>query len=182
MSANGPGSPRRPPFVRRLWFWAALALTAAVCLGPSPTSRRPSTCAECRMDRTEWRCLGWAWTSEEATDLSLWYQGEVDPEHSHTWVPRGRCERIGITGLYSGFACFMGHRIAGLSRHFQREIYEHFDDPREAGRLFASLASWDDDANARFNSVVEWALEDYPRPWPIWLAEHRLPDDDKASP
>ena len=107
---------------------------------------RPYTCAVCRMDRVDQLCLGHFWSSRRETDCSRWYSDNIEPVHEHDWAAKGRCRRFGIPFIYEGYACTIGTPITMLGQSRQIEIYQHFEDPLEARRLFESLARRDGNA------------------------------------
>jgi hypothetical protein len=158
---------------RRRFLIACVALLGACWLGLGSRSVRRFTCAVCREGKVESRFLGLSWASQAETDCSRWYRDNVEPTHPHAWAAHASCQRIGIPGLSSGFACSMGSPIAGLSERVQVHIYEHFQDRLEAKRLFLSVARRDDMSGHRWEVLMAWVNANYPGNWQDWWEKHR---------
>jgi hypothetical protein len=157
---------------KRFLGLAFVAFVGSCLLGFPIYSRRPYTCAVCRMDRVDQGCLGLTWSSEKETDCSRWYESNVERAHVHSWVEGTHCRRFGIPGLYGGYGCRIGGPLTGLSRTVQIEIYRHFEDRLEAKRLFIRLGQMDGDCYRTFHALMEWVGHDYPGKWHDWLEEH----------
>jgi hypothetical protein len=159
----------------RIFCFALAAYLGASFFGFPGCSRIPYECAVCRKERVDKSVLGLKWSYQEETDCSLWYQGHIEPTHTHSWVEKPHCRRFGIPGLYSGYACFTGASpMTGLSRTIQIHIYEHFGDPVAAKQFFIRLGQWrDEDRSRTWVNLMEWVNEDYPGTWHAWCEKHR---------
>lgn len=153
---------------QKLLGFAFVAFLGSCLLGFPGCSRRPYTCAVCRKDKVDHDCLGMKWSSQEETDCSAWYRGNVERSHAHTWVKCTSCRWFGIPGLSGGYACFVGGPITGLSRTVQIEIYQHFEDRLEAKRLFIRLERMDEEGYRMWKALMGWVDEDYPGAWHDW--------------
>jgi hypothetical protein len=157
----------------------ALVAFLGLCLFGFPfSSRRPYTCAVCRMDRVDQGILGLKWSTQEETDCSRWYESNVERNHIHSWIERTHCRRFGIPGLYGGYGCRIGGPLTGLSRTVQMEIYRHFEDRLEAKQLFIRLGQTDGECYRTLDALMEWVGEDYPGTWHDWWEEHRANDEE----
>jgi hypothetical protein len=161
----------------RILCLAFVAYLGASILGFPGCSRIPYTCAVCRKERVDKSVLGFKSSYQEDTDCSLWYQGHIEPTHTHSWVEKPHCRRFGIPGLYSGYACSAGGSpITGLSRIVQMQVYKHFGDPIAAKQLFIRLGQWrEKDINGTLDNLMQWVNEDCPGTWRDWLEKHREP-------
>jgi hypothetical protein len=124
------------------------------------------------MDRVDHHLLGLKWSRLEETDCSLWYRGNVEPSHTHAWVKCTCCQRIGIPGLFGGYACIIGGPLTGLSRTVQMTIYEHFEDRLEAKRLFICLGQTDGESYRTWKVLMDWVDKGYPGTWHSWQEQH----------
>jgi hypothetical protein len=167
-----PERPRAP----RILSLAFVVWLGSYLLGFPGCSRIPYTCAVCRKDKVEHRCLGLGWSEQEETDCSLWYQANVERTHPHVWLERTHCRRFGIPGLYGGYACTGGGPLTHLSRTLQIKIYRHFRDPSDAKRLFIGLGRWDDEGHRQWDALMGWVEADFPGTWRDWWEAHRAPD------
>src|SRR5262249_52739790 len=97
--------------------------------------------------------------------------------HSHSWIKCTYCRWFGIPGLWENYACFVGGPLTGLSRTWQIEIYQHFEDRLEAKRLFARLGQWDRECPRILDSLMGWVDAGYPGTWDDWWEKSK--DDPK---
>jgi hypothetical protein len=164
----------------RLLVFIWLAMLGSSLLGIPVYSRRPFTCAVCRADRVDVHCLGLTWSNQEETDCSRWYRANVEHSHSHIWSKCGYCQRFGIPGLGGGYSCFTGAPIAMLSRTLQVEIYQRFEDPLEAKRLFVRLGRGDQETYRMRVALTGWIGEHYPGTWHDWW--ERVKDATEPRP
>ncbi len=141
-------------------------------LGLQAYERRPSTCAVCRAYKTDYHFLTFRWSEQEDSDLTPWYSAHVEPSHTHEWVPCSYCRRIGIPGLTSGYSCLIGSPLTGLSQSVQTSIYQHFEDPLEATRLFIRLGRRDSNDSQIWEALMDWVNADYPGTWDDWWQQH----------
>jgi hypothetical protein len=146
--------------------WFALLLSSL--LGFQIHSRYPYTCAVCRAEKVDHHLLGMKWSAHEETECSRWYSDHVERSHTHAWITRGYCRRFGIPGLVGGYACVVGGPLTGLSRTVQIQIYEHFQDPLLAKRLFIRLGQTDPECNRIWQALMAWVDQDYPGTWDDW--------------
>jgi hypothetical protein len=151
---------------------------ASYLLGFPGCSRIPYTCAVCRKDKVDHRCLGLGWSEQQETDCSLWYKANVERTHLHVWVERTHCRRFGIPGLYGGYGCKIGGPLTDLSRTVQINIYQHFRDRADAKQLFIRLGHMDDEGHRLWDALMEWVDVDFPGTWHEWWDAHRLPGKD----
>jgi hypothetical protein len=158
---------------RKILGLALVALVGSYLLGFPGCSRRPYTCAVCRLDKVDHGCFGLRWSTREETDCSAWYRQNVERAHAHSWVECTHCRRFGVPGVWGGYGCFVGGPITGLSRIVQIDIYQHFDDRLEAKRLFARLGRMDDEGHRRWDALMEWVDAGYPGTWRDWWEKHR---------
>ncbi len=157
--------------IRRLSGLVCIALAILWSLGFSPYSRRPFTCAVCRANTLDNNFLGLRWSSQEDTDCSRWYSENVERFHTHAWIGCTYCRRFGISGLGGGYACFVGGPLTGLSKKVQMTIYQHFEDPLEAKRLFIHLGQPDAEGNRLWESLMGWVDQDCPGTWHDWCEQ-----------
>ena len=152
---------------------AFVVLLGSSLLGFPGCSRTPYTCAVCREDRVDHRWFGLEWSDQEDSECSRWYQSNVEPAHAHCWAERTHCRRFGIPGLYSGYACFVGGPITGLSKSVQIDIYKHFENRIEAKQLFVRLGQGD---YRPWDALMGWVDAGYPGTWHDWW------ESDRESP
>ncbi len=169
-AVRGPG--------KRVLFWTLAVLLGWCLLGLALPARRAYTCSICRMEKVDHRWLGMRWSDLEENECSRWYRGHVEPSHPHAWVQRGYCRRIGIPGLYGGYACVIGGPITGLSRRVQVDIYRHFEDPLEAKKLFGRLGTMGGEGARLWTALMAWVGEDYPGTWHDWWEKYRAEAED----
>jgi hypothetical protein len=166
-AAAGKKAPRR-----RRWLWrlacALIVIWGASALGIQACSRRSYTCAICRLGRVNHRCLFVTWSVDQETECSRWYRENVEPSHSHVWTKCSYCERFGIPGIWSGYACVIAGPITGLSETVQIEIYRHFENRLEAKALLARLGEGD---GRQWDALMEWVGQGYPGTWYDWWKE-----------
>lgn len=132
----------RPASASSRAFWPRLLILALaippllVLFDLARPTRRANECALCRLQKVDSRFLWFRRSETHPNKCSRWYQAHVEPTHTHLWAPCAHCERIGIPGIYGGYACSVGSRITGLSQTVQIDIYRHFKNPLEAKRFF----------------------------------------------
>jgi hypothetical protein len=159
----------QPKFIALVW----VALMGLWLLGIPVYSRRPYTCAVCRLDKLEYDLLGLIWFREKETDCSRWYRDHVERSHTHAWIRCTYCRRFGIPGLGGGYGCTIGGPLTGLSRTVQMSIYQHFKDPLDAKRLFIRLGQTDADNQGIWDALMGWIDKDYPGTWDDWCGSQR---------
>ncbi len=159
-------------------LWTLAVLFGSCLPGIAGPSRRPYACCICRVERMDHRWLGLKWSALEENECSRWYVRHVERSHQHAWVQRGFCRRIGIPGLYGGYAYVIGGPITGLSRRVQMDIYSHFGDPLEAKGLFIRLGTPDGEGARMWEALMDWVGEGYPGTWKDWWEEHRVEAED----
>lgn len=170
-SGANPGGVGLGKILRRVGL-ACLVLWLFAGLGPVVYDWSPYTCAVCRADKVDYRLVALRWTRHTDSDLSLWYEKNVESSHTHSWITMGRCRPFGIPFLWTGFACTTRGPLAGLSQSLQREIYEHFEDPLEAKQLFIELGDMTGNVYRRWAPLMEWVDEGYPGRWSDWWERH----------
>jgi hypothetical protein len=153
---------------------AIVALLASNALWMPIYSRRPSTCVVCRADKVVHHFLWLKWSIQQETDCSRWYDENVEPSHSHSWIPCTYCQRFGIPGLGGGYSCSIGGPLTGLSRTVQVSIYQHFKDRLEAKRLFLRLGETDAESSRMWSALLDWVNQDYPGTWAEWYKQRPL--------
>ncbi|MGC8641796.1 MAG: hypothetical protein ACP5XB_18160 [Isosphaeraceae bacterium] len=144
----------------------------ASLLGIQIYSRRPYTCAVCRANKLNKQLLGLRWSTQEETDCSRWYSAHVEPAHHHVWVPCTYCRHFGIPGVYGGYSCVVGGPLTGLSRKVQIQIYQHFQNPLEAKRLFIQLGR--NCPDRIWQALMDWVEEGYSGTWAEWLKRQQV--------
>lgn len=171
----------RPASASSRAFWPRL-LILALAIPPllvlfdfARPTRRANECALCRLQKVDSRFLWFRRSETHPNKCSRWYQAHVEPTHTHLWAPCAHCERIGIPGIYGGYACSVGSRITGLSQTVQIDIYRHFKNPLEAKRFFVRLQQLDGTSENLhvWNSMSDWIDADYPGTWHGWWETHR---------
>ena len=154
--------------------WAVLGLVSlSVASFLATKTEHTSTCAICRMGRSEWDYLGLRWSRRSGTDLSRWYAARVEPEHAHLWE-RGPCSyETNIWGSSLGSACRADrHPIWTLAPSTQKAAYRKFDDPLAAKALFAGLAGAGPrgEGDRIVRALGEWEAAGFPGTWDDWRA------------
>jgi hypothetical protein len=158
------------------WFHFGLAVCVAFfvlfVIGIPVFTRRPYTCAVCRANKVDSRLLVLTWSRAEDTECSRWYDGHVEPSHSHVWIECARCRRFGVPGFGGGYACSAGARLANLSAGAQMVIYEHFGNPLEAKELFLRLATRAAENERVWQQFLDWLNSGLPGTWAEWCQVH----------
>jgi len=176
---------RKPCILGSRWHkllgWALVALLGSYLLGIEGCSRRPYTCAACRLGRADHRCLGLQWSDRAESDCSRWYRENVERSHAHDWVKGTYCRRFGIPGLSTGYACYVGGPLTTLSRTLQIEIYRHFEDRLEAKRLFIRLGQTNEETHRIWAALMGWVDGGYPGNWHDWWEKHRTDVDGSGG-
>ncbi len=54
----------------------------------------------------------------------------------------------------------------------QTSIYQHFEDPLEAKRLFIRLGRRDGNNSQIWEALMDWVNADYPGRWDDWWQQH----------
>jgi len=157
--------------------WAVIAVAAGVaCFTLTPIEEARSSCAYCKLGRTELRALGVVVRSTfRDNECSLWYPAHVERTHEHLWAPAAHSALINLFGMtrlqpYRGFRA-----IRMISPETQIRVYSKFEDPRDAKELFGSLGRGYKDtaegeyqytlASLRAQVIREWERDDFPGTW-----------------
>lgn len=162
--------------MRGFRVWVArgvLALAAAWCV---EVARSSYTCAVCRLLRVDTECLGIVRSRYSENECSRWYVAHVEPTHGHVWR-QGACTRLNnLFGVRTGFACRRDDPVWQIPPLFQQQIYQRFQDPREAKALFQNLSdadARDDRGRPTVRALVEWEAQGFPDTWDLWWARSR---------
>ncbi len=160
------------------FFLVMLALSS--CPG---VSRLSHTCVICRLGRVDSDYLGSTHSRYFENECSRWYAAHVEPVHEHIWEP-GTCRSTSnLLGQPLSVGCRVGHYpIWLLPPSTQMRVYQHFQEPREAKKLFASLTDEktyqdriDEDDEDRGHLMVDalraWDEAGFPGTWEAWWAQ-----------
>ena len=150
----------------------AVVLVLASRLVRATSDSERSTCAACRLDRTDYCLVGFRWHRFEPSECSRWYADHVERSHPHLWSRYTHCRSIGIPGLSGGYACRYGDPVADLGKSFQLWVYQRFQNPLEAKALFAQLGRHSPDSLRTIQGLNAWADAGEGEPWAEWWARH----------
>lgn len=161
--------------------WSVAGFLALLAASNLPVrSELGHSCVICRLNRVDSTLFHFTRSAYQPTECSRWYAEHVEPSHAHAWGrwPCGRVENL--LGGRMGFRCGFGHPIHTLPSHSQMRVYQHFEDPLEAKRLFEGLAARPRDGRAdergvgHARNVVEalmvWETRGFPGNWDEWWA------------
>lgn len=118
-----------------------LAVVDCILRSHSCTLRR-HMCVICRFERIDDECIYRQTTSiYQDTACSVWYAPHVEPSHEHVWAPAACDVRFNLYGQRLGESqpYARGRAIRKFTPEEQIRIYEHFDNPLDAKRVFVSL-------------------------------------------
>lgn len=121
--------------------WAIIAIAiGAVSWNFTPIWETFSTCAYCRLGKTElWAFDVRVWSTLHENKCSRWYSTHVERAHNHMWVFKTHGAAKNLFGVTRTMANFGSRPINAISPEAQRRVYEKFEDPRDAKRLFEDL-------------------------------------------
>jgi hypothetical protein len=157
--------------------FGVLALVIASCV---QVSRLSHSCVVCRLHRVDATCLGLTHSTYSETDCSRWYAAHVEPQHVHVWE-RGTCQYTSnLLGMPASVGCSPGRfPIMLLSPTTQMKVYQHFQAPLEAKRLFANLTDAkthgdrldeedEDRGHLTVDAIEAWESAGFPGEWGEW--------------
>ena len=170
--------PTRSVVARLLSIEVMFMVVAVLILGHFLLSlhagdRRRHTCVICRLERVDYTWNYCPPTSRyNETSCSRWYPAHVEANHLHDWSPSGSIALINFYGQPIGFGDNFdsrGRAIWRIPPEAQIGIYEHFDDPIEAKRVFVSLTDKslfpNRDDYLIMESLVAWVESGYAGIW-----------------
>ena len=156
---------------------AVLGLTFASSV---QVSQLRQSCVICRLYRIDTTCFGLTHSAYSETDCSRWYASHIEPRHVHVWE-RGTCfYTTNLLGTPTSVGCSPGHfPIMLLAPTTQMKVYQHFQDPVSAKRLFASLTDAkthndrldehdEDRGHLTVEAIEAWEAAGFPGKWDDW--------------
>lgn len=164
--------------------WIIVIFLVMLALSSCPgVSRLSYTCVICRLGRVDSDYLGFTHSRYFENECSRLYASHVEPTHEHVWKP-GTCRYTSnLLGQPLSVGCSIDHvRIGSLSPSTQIRVYQHFPDPLEAKKLFASLidAKLSNDrideydegrGQLTIDALRAWDEAGFPGTWEAWWTQ-----------
>lgn len=161
----------------RYAFWAIIAIAVgAACWNFTPIWETSSTCVYCRLGKSELSAFGVKVRSTVyENECSRWYPAHVERSHEHVWVLNAHGAGKNLLGVTRAMANFGFRPINLISLDAQRCVYEKFENPRDARRLFGDLGRKYDNtlegeyqgmlASLKMSAIRDWEREGFPGTW-----------------
>jgi len=164
--------------------WAVIAVAiGSACWIATPIAEEPSTCAYCRLGKTDLRAFGVKVRSTlHENECSRWYAAHVERSHEHLWTLKTHGAAMNLFGVTRGMPNYGFRAINLISPDAQKRVYEKFEDPRDAKELFESLARKHANtpegeyqwmlAFLKMWAIREWERDGFPGTWDEWWSHY----------